>query len=144
MTENINNKLDEALEEWHSKLSSGLSKLDKIYHYTNFAGLRGIVESQRMQFTDFRFLNDPTELEFTKKIIMDELVKYNFSSEQCNLVTCLFAELASMYKVYISCFSIEHEKLSLWRYYANNGTGFAIGFGKNYFSRATKMIMMTH
>jgi len=33
-----------------------------LYHYTNAGGLRGIIESQRIWFTSYLHLNDPSEL----------------------------------------------------------------------------------
>jgi len=49
-------------------VNSFASTLDKqpppsiIYHYTNDAGLRGIIETGKLWFTDIFNLNDPTEL----------------------------------------------------------------------------------
>jgi hypothetical protein len=33
-----------------------------LYHYTDGLGLRGIIESGQIWFTDYRHLNDPSEL----------------------------------------------------------------------------------
>ena len=33
-----------------------------LYHYTDGRGLKGIMESQTIWFTDYRHLNDPSEL----------------------------------------------------------------------------------
>src|SRR5262249_23392302 len=33
-----------------------------LYHYTDGRGLRGIIESETIWFTDYRHLNDPSEL----------------------------------------------------------------------------------
>jgi hypothetical protein len=138
MTESAYVKLDKALKKRHAKFKDGLTRVDKIYHYTDFEGLRGIITSQKLWFTDYRYLNDPTELKFCKNIILNvgEMVNHNLSRDQYKILTSHFDELLSKYNVYISCFSTEANKLSLWRYYANNGTGFAIGFGKNYFRPA--------
>ncbi|WP_115709481.1 DUF2971 domain-containing protein [Legionella sainthelensi] len=133
MNKSINDRLDKALEKWHAKLNCGLTLVENIYHFTDFEGLKGILTSQKLRFTDYRYLNDPTELEFCKDIILDEMFKHNLSPDQHRAITFLFDKLSSIYNVYISCFSTEKNKLSLWRYYANNGTGFAIGFRKNFF-----------
>ena len=34
---------------------------DALYHYTDGAGLRGIISSGQIWFTDYRHLNDPSE-----------------------------------------------------------------------------------
>lgn len=40
-----------------------------IYHYTDFKGLTNILKQRKLRFTDYRYFNDPTEIEFGKKII---------------------------------------------------------------------------
>src|SRR6266702_2810323 len=35
---------------------------DTLYHYTNVAGLEGILKSEAVWFTDFRHMNDPSEI----------------------------------------------------------------------------------
>src|SRR5215471_1602710 len=43
-------------EEIENKITTPL------YHYTDARGLRGIFESEQIWFTDYRHLNDPSEL----------------------------------------------------------------------------------
>lgn len=133
MNKSIYDNSDKAFQKWHAELNCGLTLVDKIYHYTNLEGLEGILSSQKLRFTDYRYLNDPTELTFCKKIILDEMSKHKISRNLQHMITLLFDKLSSIYNVYIACFSEEKSKLSLWRYYANNGTGFAIGFRKKFF-----------
>jgi hypothetical protein len=40
-----------------------------LYHYTNGAGLRGIVESQKIWFTSYLHLNDPSELVYGMGVV---------------------------------------------------------------------------
>ena len=39
-----------------------------LYHYTNAGGLRGIIESQKIWFTSYPYLNDPSELTYGMNI----------------------------------------------------------------------------
>ncbi len=44
---------------------------DKIlYHYTNVKGLMGILDSQCLWATDFRYTNDLSEIRYAKGIMM--------------------------------------------------------------------------
>ncbi len=45
-----------------------------LYQYTNAAGLKGIFDSQQMWFTDYRFLNDPSELSHGMDMARDMLL----------------------------------------------------------------------
>ena len=48
------------------------NKIDfTLYHYTDGQGLRGILESGRLWFTDYRHLNDPSELTHGIKMAHD-------------------------------------------------------------------------
>lgn len=130
--DNEYDRLDEALDKYHVQLSQRVINENIIYHYTSYEGLKGILSSQKLRFTDYKFLNDPTEIEYCKKIILDEMYNHDLGSKNFHLINQFFNQLDAMYKIYISCFS-ENNKLSLWRYYADNGAGFALGFGKNFF-----------
>jgi hypothetical protein len=50
MNKSINDKLDKAIKKLHAKLNSGLKLVDKIYHYTDFEGLKGIITNQMLWF----------------------------------------------------------------------------------------------
>src|SRR3989442_15987404 len=41
---------------------------DPLYHYTDMAGLIGILDSQKLWFTHIQHLNDPTELVYGVRI----------------------------------------------------------------------------
>jgi len=46
---------------------------NNLWHYTTLEGLMGILKSQRLWATDYRHLNDSSELEYAKSILEDEL-----------------------------------------------------------------------
>ena len=65
------------LEQWCRAQLTEAEARDRIerpvYQYTTSEGLKGIVESQSMWFTDFRHLNDPSEVYYGMERIHDVL-----------------------------------------------------------------------
>lgn len=117
----------------HNYINKNLPK-DKIYHYTDYDGLKGIIEKKRLRYTDYRYLNDPTELKYSHKIIKDKLLNSKLNREIIHYVSRFFDETDYLANIYLCCFSLTIEKLALWRYYANNGSGFAITFNSKFLS----------
>jgi hypothetical protein len=112
---------------------------DCIYHYTNDAGLRGILESGKFWLTDIRSLNDPSELKHGFKIAISELKKMveggspasesfandlKFVSKQIRRSTDLFRAA----DFFVCSFSLSDNDLGQWRAYADDGRGFALEF----------------
>lgn len=106
-----------------------------IYHYTDYAGFRGILESGNLWLTDVFNLNDPSELKHGFSHAVDIINRYAGNGP---LETKLFAkqferllvddgiEAAAHY--FVGCFSAACDDLGQWRAYADNGQGFALGF----------------
>jgi hypothetical protein len=106
-----------------------------LYHYTNDAGLAGIIESGRLWFSDIFALNDPSELRHGLGIAID-LLKSRATNARPEIAT--FASMFERFDLdagieaaghfFICCFSADGDDLGQWRAYANNGQGFALGF----------------
>jgi Protein of unknown function (DUF2971) len=105
-----------------------------VYHYTNDAGLRGILETGRLWLSDIFSLNDPSELSHgvshTVKIL-------NAKAENGPPESKTFAKhFASFYEggmegsahYFVCSFSSDGDDLGQWRAYADNGRGYALGF----------------
>jgi|GEM_PF-3795445 len=103
-----------------------------IYHYTTYEGIKGILETRRLYHTDYRYFNDPTEIKYGQGIIIETLLESDIDIEHKKLLIQVlndfFNNFDSQMSIYICCFSAKIDELALWRYYASNGTGFAIGF----------------
>ena len=63
------NVLDTAINDykvWSEKHLLAFEKRhaikETLYHYTDASGLKGIIDNQEIWFTDYRYLNDPSEL----------------------------------------------------------------------------------
>jgi hypothetical protein len=111
-----------------------------LYHYTDARGLRGIFESERIWFTDYRHLNDPSELLQGMEIARDVARRLKSTADpqaQCFL-DCFIdmfrrENFESTLEFYIASFSRVRNDLGQWRAYSENGRGFAIGFAPRLF-----------
>ena len=111
-----------------------------LYQYTNAAGLKGILDSQQMWFTDYRFLNDPSELRHGMDMAHDMLRDAQTGSDKrvCYFLECI-AEMFCLENVeatlafFVASFSRARDDLGQWRAYADNGRGFAVGFSPRMF-----------
>jgi hypothetical protein len=109
-----------------------------LYHYTNDAGLEGIIKSGQLWFTDIFALNDPSELRHGLGIATN-LLKSRSASARPEIAA--FASIFERFDLdagieaagyfFICCFSAQGDDLGQWRAYADNGQGFALGFDTN-------------
>jgi Protein of unknown function (DUF2971) len=105
-----------------------------IYHYTDDAGLRGILQSGKMWITDIFNLNDPTELKHGMMAALD-ILKSEADGRKPE-VKHFSREMAAMFEgdieriahFFVCCFSLDGDDLGQWRAYADNGKGYALGF----------------
>lgn len=106
--------------------------VETVYHYTNAAGLFGILESKKIFAVDRRFMNDSTEsligIDISKKIIRSR-------ARSAKGPTRIFLErLERLLDTetdepnFLFSLSDRPDDLSQWRSYSNDGEGFTIGF----------------
>ena len=127
---NCSDKQEKGYQSLHYELEKNLPK-GTFYHYTSYKGLKNILKERKLRCTDYRYFNDPTELRYGKNIIIEALENSDgITPENVKVTRDLFKKLPGLWKVYIACYTTEVESLALWRYYASNGTGFAIGFNE--------------
>ncbi|HEY2291514.1 MAG TPA: DUF2971 domain-containing protein [Thermoanaerobaculia bacterium] len=116
--------------------------LTEIYHYTDLAGLQGIVENHDLWLTHSQYCNDEEELKHGQKVvdkvIQEELARANDLDREnyLKLLADLFKK-PSPEGVYICCFCEHGNLLSQWRGYSANGTGVAISLDPQGFSYIT-------
>jgi len=111
-----------------------LARPDVLYHYTTIAGLIGIVQSGSVWATDIRFLNDSTELQYARDILLSR-IKEEIAAQAISSPHKIFWERATeVFKArpsdyrFISCFCEDGDLLSQWRGYAGGTGGLSIGF----------------
>ena len=105
-----------------------------LYHYTDGAGLKGILESGTLWLSDIFSLNDPSELRHGFSQLVAILDKRSKSGPP---ETRIFAKdfhnflkdgLDRSAHYFVLSFSSDVDDLSQWRAYADNGRGYALGF----------------
>src|SRR5262245_10388629 len=101
-----------------------------LYHYTHGLGLKGIVESQTIWFTDCRHLNDPSELSYgigrAHDVISQNATEGDDFGQE--FLGCLHDMLSrNTVEFFVASFSRDKDELGQWRAYADNGRGYAIG-----------------
>jgi len=108
-----------------------ISEKDKLlYHYTNLGGLEGIISGQRLWFTDYQHMKDPSEVRYFVDLIKQVVDNYKDETSNHNL-SIFHSIFESTLKKHLICtisFCEQKNYLPAWRWYANNGAGFAIGF----------------
>lgn len=102
-----------------------------IYHYTSFEGLKGILSSKRLWLTDFRHLNDPSEINYSLSII-EQQINRKTSPDKNILKNYLLPGIKlaiekSIMATISFCESNKADYLPAWRWYGNDGIGFTIG-----------------
>jgi hypothetical protein len=114
---------------------------DEFYHYTDTAGLYGIVTSGQLWATDYEFLNDRSELKFSLEVAnaaLESIDHQRYSQSMSHFISewrkDLEAKVANC-RLYVASFSEDGDNLSLWRGYAAGG-GVSIGFGRDLLSLA--------
>jgi hypothetical protein len=128
--------LDQA-EEVVNEFSGGLEAIPTppaIYHYTDGTGLRGILQTGKLWFTDIFNLNDPTELRHGFRPAIELLQAEaetglpEMKQFANNVIAMLQGGIEEIAHFFVCCFSRSSDDLGQWRAYADNGRGFAIGF----------------
>jgi hypothetical protein len=105
---------------------------DAVYHYTDTAGLLGIIQNGTLWATDYRFLNDSSELWYIYQLAAD-VIREEFVGRYSGLAGAFLdyavtaAPPYSGVPYYLSCFSELDNSLSQWRAYGGR-QGFSLAF----------------
>jgi hypothetical protein len=109
------------------------------YHYTDAAGLSGILETHSIWATEYGKLNDPHELTRGERVIQDELeaISQEYPETTPRGWLCRHVEQARQghrlidipnIGIYVASFSSHGDLLDQWRAYADDASGYTIGF----------------
>jgi hypothetical protein len=131
--------LDPALQEASSKLTESRKYVqaelpELLFHYTSSGGMRGILESSRLWATNYRFLNDASEVGYGMALF-ESLVQEKLASSSTDVISEFLGRTLhtanafdGMFDCYIACFCEQDDLLNQWRVYAGTGGGYALGF----------------
>lgn len=130
--------LDHALANASSRLAASRKHIqadppELLFHYTNSAGMRGILESSRLWATNSRFLNDASEVAYGMGLF-ESIVQARLSRSSNEVVSEFLGRTLhttnafdGMFDCYIACFCERDDLLNQWRVYAGSGGGYALG-----------------
>jgi len=124
-------KFDAAADEIIQSIGRALNAREPppiIYHYTNDAGLRAILESGKLWLTDIFDLNDPSELSHGFSHAVSILSN---KAADGHRLTKVFAQAFEKFRgelqvsahFFVGSFSSDKDDLGQWRAYADNGRG---------------------
>lgn len=116
-----------------NNLESSYQPVPLVYHYTNGAGLRGILESGRIWLTDVFSMNDPSELRHglsRAQAILSQMAASGPAESKifAKDFAALDKGVERAAQTFICSFSETGDDLGQWRAYADNGRGYALGF----------------
>ena len=113
-----------------SSMIPSINKKQTIYHYTSINGIKSILDKKKLWFTNIDYMNDKHEVieglkqfeKAGKKLYGDGYDKH------CKKIISKLKKQKN--KVFVCCFSLDRDELSMWNYYTKdiNNQGYNIGF----------------
>lgn len=107
-----------------------------LWHYTDSAGLEGIVKTSRLRLGDARFLNDRTERRYGFDLAIKICEERAADVDPSSLIAAARSSLVglpSISNLYICSLSQRRDSVSQWQRYAAAGFGYCIGFDTRQF-----------
>jgi hypothetical protein len=105
-----------------------------LLQYTSADGLRGIIQSKELRFSDLREANDPRELDLGYEKVIGALriiLQAEPAGPKADHLSHLIDRLDAYFRnvqVFCSCFSLAVDELPMWAAYGQNYSGVALGF----------------
>jgi hypothetical protein len=104
-----------------------------VHHYTSVKGALGILDSGQMWFTERAHLNDPSEIshgiDLAKSILCAKGRSYD-ATRLDDSTKRVFHD----FRFFSASFSFEHDDLSQWRNYSDDGNGVVLSFKASAFN----------
>jgi hypothetical protein len=116
------------VEAREKALMSLAPRPESLYHYTNAAGLKGIIESKTIWATQFDFLNDRTEFLYAIDVIKGRLEARGDVFSPAAFSIGDIGKTLTKQPHYVASFCEHHDLLSQWRGYAQTNDGYSVGF----------------
>lgn len=106
-----------------------------LYHYTSADGLIGILGGKSIWLTDLRYMNDMSELQYSRELVKKRLAAHLEIAELSEIQKEFIRRVGSSFdpfdfghSVFSASFCEKGNLLSQWRAYRGRGGGYAIGF----------------
>jgi Protein of unknown function (DUF2971) len=123
-------KLQRTITNFARPLSRQSKEGEIVWHYTNAAGLIGIIESGYVRGTNYAFMNDALEFEYGCAVADEVLVQLQARPDGSGFFSRIAEELKQFTKeseIYLACFSGFGDDLSQWRGYSSGPDRFSLG-----------------
>lgn len=113
---------------------------ERLYHYTSFSGLLGIVGSRSLWASDIRYMNDSAELKHTADLIRAEINRRIGTGHGPHRLLNQFLDwftyrITNGHMLFAASFRASGNLLSQWRGYSRLGKGVSLGFSPDYILR---------
>lgn len=120
------------IQEITAKLYADIPK-ERLYHYTSFSGLLGIVGSRTLWASDIRYMNDSAELKHTADLIREEVTKRIGAGHPKpdllnHFLDWVTHRITNGHMLFAASFRSNGNLLSQWRGYSRLGKGVSLGF----------------
>ncbi|MCR4580141.1 MAG: DUF2971 domain-containing protein [Treponema sp.] len=115
---------------------SDCKEKERLYHYTDFNAMRGIITNGEIWLWNLRRMNDSQEMQYFIKELK-VAVKKLLSDQESNYMEKLFKENLKDFdslSSYAACFSEYADDAAQWSRYAKNGMGVCIAFNRELLS----------
>jgi hypothetical protein len=124
------------IQEITSKLYSDIPT-ERLYHYTTFGGLLGIVHTSTLWASDIRYMNDSAELKHTVDLIRIEIINRvgtgHANPDLLNqFLDWVTHRITNGHMLFASSFRANGNLLSQWRGYSRIGKGVSLGFNPKF------------
>lgn len=110
-----------------------------LYHYCSVESLFHILMSRKLRLCDAWHTNDHKEGEWARDVIHRVLTHYDDPGCKDDLAFLWTHLEMNRLHPFVFCMSTEPDLLSQWRAYAADGSGVAIGFNEDVFTRPTRL-----
>lgn len=124
------------IQQITSKLYSDIPT-ERLYHYTTFRGLLGIVHTSTLWASDIRYMNDSAELKHTVDLIrieiFDRIGAGHANPDLLNqFLDWVTHRITNGHMLFASSFRANGNLLSQWRGYSRIGKGVSLGFNPRF------------
>ncbi len=109
---------------------TNMSNIETIYQYCSINTFHSMMKNKEIWASHYDAMNDTQEMVWIEKYIKSFYDKNKDIKTHSAFAKEEFIKSYSPYRylAFLSCFSSDRDMLSQWRGYANQGTGFAVGF----------------
>lgn len=107
---------------------------DLLYHYTGLEGLEGILRERMIWATDVRYLNDSSEVHYSREVIgrraadREEELSETYGGLLARGTAAGLGGSAMFPDTFVASFCEDGDNLTQWKTYGRGGHGFALGF----------------